>query len=107
MTSAKDNHMIVPPRAQVTTGVSSAMTAPMVTTAAISRFLRAARRRKPKRGSAPLGRIAVPGITNPRALKMGWMVEDAGRRIWFNLLDRPGESYSVSVRGIAAVRRDH
>ena len=36
-----------------------------------------------------------PGITNPRALKVGWIVEDGRRRIWFNLLDRPGESYGV------------
>jgi signal transduction histidine kinase/ligand-binding sensor domain-containing protein len=52
-----------------------------------------------------------PGITNPRALKVGWMVEDAQRRIWFNLLDRPGESYSVSndrltvFRGLAPDHR--
>ena len=51
------------------------------------------------------------GITNPRALKVGWMVEDANRRIWFNLLDRPGESYCVSdgrltvFRGLAPDQR--
>ena len=36
-----------------------------------------------------------PGITNPHDLRIGWMVEDSARRIWFNLLDRPGESYCV------------
>ena len=52
-----------------------------------------------------------PGITNPRTLKVGWIVEDAQRRIWFNLLDRPGESYVVSngqltvIRGLAPDQR--
>ncbi len=51
------------------------------------------------------------GISNPHALKVGWMVEDAQRRIWFNLLDRPGESYCVSngrltvFRGLAPDQR--
>ena len=51
------------------------------------------------------------GITNPRALNVGWMKEDAQRRIWFNLLDRPGESYCVSdgrltvFRGLASDQR--
>jgi signal transduction histidine kinase/ligand-binding sensor domain-containing protein len=52
-----------------------------------------------------------PGITNPRALRVGWIREDAQRRIWFNLLDRPGESYCISngrltvVRGLAPDQR--
>ena len=52
-----------------------------------------------------------PGITNPRVLKVGWMVEDAQRRIWFNLLDRPGDSYCVNdgrltvFRGLAPDQR--
>ena len=52
-----------------------------------------------------------PGITNPRALKVGWIVEDVQRRIWFNLLDRPGESYRISegrltvLRGLAPDQR--
>jgi signal transduction histidine kinase/ligand-binding sensor domain-containing protein len=45
-----------------------------------------------------------PGITDPRALKVGWIVEDVQRRIWFNLLDRPGESYRLS-EGQLTVRR--
>ena len=51
------------------------------------------------------------GITSPRALRVGWMREDAQRRIWFNLLDRPGESYCVSdgrltvFRGLAPDQR--
>ena len=51
------------------------------------------------------------GITNPRDLKIGWMVEDDERRIWFNLLDRPGESYRIDdgsltvFRGLAADQR--
>jgi ligand-binding sensor domain-containing protein len=45
-----------------------------------------------------------PGITNPRSLKVGWILEDAQRRIWFNLLDRPGESYVVNGGRLTVVR---
>ena len=45
-----------------------------------------------------------PGITDPRTLKVGSIVEDAQRRIWFNLLDRPGESYVVSNGQLTVIR---
>jgi len=37
-----------------------------------------------------------PGLTDPMKLKIEWVHEDSQRRLWFNLPDRPGESYCVS-----------
>jgi signal transduction histidine kinase/ligand-binding sensor domain-containing protein len=45
-----------------------------------------------------------PGITNPHALKIDWMREDGQGRVWFNLIDRPGESYGVSNGQLTVVR---
>ena len=51
-----------------------------------------------------------PHLTDPAKLQVKWLFEDSRRRLWFNVVDRPGEYYCVSdgrLTVFSGIPRDH